>query len=757
MEHDKKDIQFNKDYLLHNLTCAHCASQIETKLNNMDGIKLASINFIKMRLKVEYINAINSPSHIELEKKMSLLIQSIENDVTLSDWNTESNQIGYEDHNHRDNSHHKANENSKRIDTHKIFRLILGFSISMIAILLKIKNPLGIILILTGYLLLGFDVLSNSFKSIKKGQIFDENFLMMIATIAALLIKEYPEAIAVMLLYQIGEFLQDMAVNKSRRRLESAMDLKPEYANIKTPNGIERVSPQSVYVDDIIIIKPSEKIPLDGVVVEGTSYINTSSLTGESFPRKVSPGETILSGCLNGSNTLYVKVSKTYSNSTVSKVLDLIENASSKKSSTENFITKFARVYTPTVVIVAILLAIVPPIVTSSFNFTPWIYKACGFLVVSCPCALVISVPLGFFGGIGCASKHGILIKGSNYLEALNSVDTAVFDKTGTLTKGIFTVTDINTSDNIASPSIADILNGLDAPINDSSSLDKETFSREQMQLFKIAALIESFSTHPIAKSIVNAYNNPLDTSIISNYEEIGGLGIKAQLGDNTLLLGNVKLLDGFNIIYDKADNNILGTPIYIAINNLYLGYVLVSDTIKTDAKDGISTLENMGIKTVMLTGDSSTTANSVATTLGINSIYSELLPVDKVDKLEELLSTKRNKGKVLFVGDGINDAPVLARADIGIAMGGIGSDAAIECADIVIMTDEPSKIPLAIKIAKYTRKIVTQNIVLSLGIKLVVLFLLAIGYGSMWLAIFADVGVSLIAIINSIRALNYK
>lgn len=801
-----------KSYLLENLGCANCAAKMEIKLNKLDEINSASINFVKKKLVLELDKNQNGEVSEDLFAKIKKAVTSIESGVIVTplDGNKNDSSIDSNDntsdtyldkdskctdgccsgHSHGENisshmehshdhkecdfqhkdhaecgnhqhksSHHDNCQCNTHEQSHKssienshahqhthehshgtnnprdkktilleISKLVLGLIISFSGILFDLPNPFGIILIIIGYAILGSNVLLKSFNGIRHGEIFDENFLVVIATIGAIIIGEYPEGIMVMLLFQIGEFLQDLAVDNSRKQLEAAMNIKPEYANIQTESGIKTVAPESVHIDDVIVVKPSEKIPLDGVVIDGSSFVDTSSLTGESVPRKMSPGDQVLSGCINGSGTLFIKVEKSYSNSTVAKVLDLVENASSRKSNTENFITKFARIYTPIVVLCAVLLSVIPPIITGSYDFSTWVYKACGFLVVSCPCALVISVPLGFFGGIGAASKNGILVKGSNYLEALNSIETAVFDKTGTLTKGVFTVSDIHTSVDITEDA-----------------------------LLEIAATLESFSTHPIAKSIVAAYQKPIDTSMVSNYEEIAGLGIKASLDNKTILIGNGKLLDTNNISYEKVSKDTHGTITYLAINNIYAGYIIISDEIKEDTKTGLKALKSLGINTVMLTGDTKSTAQVVAKEIDIDSVYAELLPTDKVEKIEEILDKKSSNKNVLFVGDGINDAPVLARADVGIAMGGVGSDAAIEAADIVLMTDEPSKIALAIKIAKNTRKIVTENIILSLGIKAIVLILLAIGYGSMWLAIFADGGVALIAIFNSIRALKFK
>ncbi|BCN32976.1 heavy metal translocating P-type ATPase [Anaeromicropila herbilytica] len=752
-----------KIYILENLGCANCASKMETKINNFDEIELATINFVKKQLILELKDPTQNNVSTELYEKLKKAVTSIESNVilrpldasnTVSNTKTEytltesseckdsccDGSIHNHSHDHslshsHDHSHKGGDSDDKKSALLHLFRLILGFGIAIGSITLSIPNPVGIIIILLGFLILGYDVLLESFHGLRNKELFDENFLMLIAAVGAFFIGDYAEGISVMFLFQIGEFLQDLAVDKSRKQLESVLSIKPEYANIQTEDGIQTIAPEKVSIGDIIIVKPSEKVPLDGVVIEGSSFVDTSSLTGESVPRKVSTGEDILSGCINGNGTLFIKVTETYSNSTVAKVLDLVENASNKKSKTENFITKFARIYTPIVVLFAALLAVLPPIITGSYDFSTWIYRACGFLVVSCPCALVISIPLGFFGGIGNASKNGILVKGSNYLEALHSVGVAVFDKTGTLTKGIFSVSEINTVD----------------------GFDKD-------KLLEIAALVESYSNHPIAKSITNAYPAALNTSLVSDYEEISGHGVKAIINNmspnntaESVYIGNTKLLDKFQIPYPPTVEEKLGTICYIAIGDKYVGNIVISDDIKDDSKKAIRALKEMGVKTVMLTGDLTSTAKLVAKDLGIDTVYSELLPGDKVAKVEELLEQSEQGKNVIFVGDGMNDAPVLARADIGIAMGGVGSDAAIEASDIVIMTDEPSKIAKGIQIAKFTKKIVTQNIFLALGLKLLVMLLLAIGYGSMWLAVFADGGVALIAIFNSLRALKYN
>ena len=780
---ESKKFSFN----LENLGCANCAAKMEKKLKSLDGIDEVQINFVNKKLfltfkeskQLEDIHPTiqNICSNIESEVIVSPILSNATSNTTTNSLthnhateescgcgehhHDEHDSCGCDEHHHDEHNEHEGHNHGKNSSSHshnhqhggehskgellkKVLTLLIGTVIGFIPIVLDIPNPLGIIILIAGYLILSYEILIESAKNISHGQIFDENFLMVIATLGAFYTKQYPEALVVMLLFQIGELLQDIAVDNSRKQLKSVMNLKPDYANLQTNSGVVTVAPEAVNIGDVIVVKPSERIPLDGEVIEGTSFVDTSSLTGESVPRSANIGDTVLSGSINGSGTLFVKVNSTYSNSTVAKVLDLVENASNRKSSTENFITKFAAIYTPIVVLLAILLAIFPPILTGTNDFSLWIYRACGFLVVSCPCALVISIPLGFFGGIGNASKHGILVKGSNYLEALNFVETAVFDKTGTLTQGVFEVTKVNVANEA---SLLDIL----------SDDEKSTLQSASDQLLHVAGLVESYSNHPIAKSITKAANIPSASDQVSNYEEIAGHGIRATLSGQSVLAGSAKLLKKFNINFSEAPADTLGSIVYIALNDTFSGYLVISDQIKKDSKQGLEELRKLGIQTVMLTGDMKASAEIVGKELNLDTIYSELLPGDKVDKIEELLHKKGKNKNVIFTGDGMNDAPVLARADIGIAMGGVGSDAAIEAADIVIMTDEPSKIAQAIKIAKHTRKIVTENIILSLGIKFIVLFLVAFGMGSMWLAIFADVGVALIAIFNSIRALRYN
>ena len=595
------------------------------------------------------------------------------------------------------------------------------------AVLLSLNNEwLQIALFIISYIIVGGDVVKRAVKNIFKGQVFDESFLMSIATIGAFFIGEYPEGVAVMLFYQVGELFQSYAVGKSRKSIASLMDIRPDYANVKKGDELVKVDPDEVQIGDIIVIKAGEKIPLDGKVIEGSSMIDTSALTGESVPREVEVGSDILSGCININGVITAEVTKEFGESTVSKILDLVENASSKKSNSEQFITKFARYYTPVVVIIAVFLAIIPPLVIDGATFSDWIYRALAFLVVSCPCALVISIPLSFFGGIGGASKKGVLVKGSNYLEALAETEIVVFDKTGTLTKGVFNVQEIH----------------------------PEGVSKEE--LLELTAHAESYSNHPISLSLKRAYSKEIDNGRISDVEEISGHGVIATVDGKKVMAGNIKLMKMMDIPYFKGE--LIGTIVHAAVNNKYIGYIVIADEVKEDSAQAIKELKAANIKqTVMLTGDNKSIGSKVAKELGLDKVYAELLPADKVEKLEELFSQKSKKGKLAFVGDGINDAPVLARADIGIAMGGLGSDAAIEAADVVIMTDEPSKIATAMKISKKTLKIAHQNIVFAIGIKIIVLILSAFGITTMWAAIFADVGVTIIAVLNAFRALNVK
>ncbi len=606
-------------------------------------------------------------------------------------------------------------------------KIIIAGVLFTIAFIANFHNPkINFIIYILSYAIVGLEIVKKAIRNIIRGKVFDENFLMAVATIGAFGIGEFPEAVAVMLFYQIGELFQSYAVDQSRKSISNLMDIRPDFANVERNGKIQKVDPDEVKVGEIIIVKPGEKIPLDGLVIEGKSSLDTKALTGESLPRELTKGEEALGGCINLNGVIKIKVTKEYEEGTVSKILDLVENASNRKSKSENFITKFARYYTPIVVIIALILAIVPPFIIKEWKFIDGIYRALAFLVVSCPCALVISVPLSFFGGIGGASKIGILIKGSNYLEQLAKTEIMVFDKTGTLTKGTFEVQKI------------------------------KAINISQEELLKITAYSENYSNHPIALSVKKAYNKKIDDKQIIKTEELAGLGISASIGELDVLVGNEKLMDEKQIEVIKC--NEIGTILHVAINQKYAGYLLIADTIKEDAKTTIENLKKNNIKqTVMLTGDKKEVGDLVAKKLGIDKVYTELLPDKKVEKVEELLKQKSEKGKLAFIGDGINDAPVLAISDIGIAMGGLGSDAAIEAADIVLMTDEPSKIVKAIDIAKKTMRIVKENIIFAIFIKVLVLILSAIGLSSMWEAVFADVGVTIIAIFNALRILKTK
>ena len=608
-----------------------------------------------------------------------------------------------------------------------LIKIIISFILFVIALVVPFQNIwVNKIIYVISYLIVGLEIILKAIRNIIRGKVFDEHFLMSIATIGAFIIGEFPEAVAVMLFYQIGELFQSYAVDKSRKSIVALMDIRPDYANIKKDGDIVKVDPDDVKIDDIIVVKPGEKVPLDGIVIKGNSYVDTKALTGESVPRKIEQNDEILSGFINQKGVLEIKVTKEFENSTVSKILDLVENASSKKSKSENFITKFAKYYTPIVVIIALIIAFVPPFILNMGEFNDFLYRALTFLVVSCPCALVISIPLGFFGGIGGASKLGILVKGSNYLEALQKAEIVVFDKTGTLTKGVFEVQEIN------------------------------SFDIKKEKLLEYATYAEYYSNHPISISLKNKYNKKIDKERIKDIKELSGNGIVAIIDSTEVIIGNKKIMNNFNIKYEEVEKQ--GTILYIAIDKRYVGYIVISDKIKDDAKDTIKGLKKNNIKkTVMLTGDIKKVGESVAKEIDIDEVYTELLPDDKVKKVEKLLKEKSEKSKLVFVGDGINDAPVLAMSDIGIAMGGLGSDAAIEAADIVIMNDEISKILTAIKISKKTMKIVVENIVFAIGVKVIVLILAAFGISTMWEAVFADVGVSVIAILNSLRMLNVK
>ncbi len=705
------------------LDCPNCAAKVERKINTLEGIKEANVDFLGKKIVV----LADEISENELVELIQTEVDKIEDGVKVFVPKVQAGE-----------------SSSEEEDTGKIKKkLLIGGILFVLGIFVpKTLFIPKLAVFLVSYLVIGGDVLLSAFKNILNGQVFDENFLMAIATIGAFAIGEYPEGVAVMLFYQLGELLQGIAVNNSRKSIVSLMDIRPDYANIKVGEGIKKVSPEEIKVGEIIVVKPGEKVPLDGKIVKGASTFDTSALTGESLPREAKAGDDVLSGFINKNGLIEIQVAKVFSESTVSKILYLMENAGSKKSKTENFITKFARYYTPVVVITALIVAIFPPLLIQGATFSDWIYRALIFLVVSCPCALVISIPLGFFGGIGGASRHGILIKGTNYLEVLNNLESVVMDKTGTLTKGIFKVTEVNVKNNIK-------INDFE---NNKTELTKPL-------LLKYAAHIEKFSNHPIAQSIVAEYENSaskVDENVVKDFEEISGFGIKVNINDHQFLAGNSKLMNLENITFDKKEN--LGTAIYLAADGKYIGNILISDEVKEDSARAIKGMKENGVKEiVMLTGDNEAIGKNIAEKLGIDKVFTELLPNEKVEKLEEIYKTKSEKGKVAFVGDGINDAPVLARADLGIAMGGAGSDAAIEAADVVIMNDEPSKIVTAIKIAKKTKEIVWQNITIAFAIKIVVMALGLFGDATMWEAVFADVGVALLAVLNATRVLRYN
>ena len=604
--------------------------------------------------------------------------------------------------------------------------IIISAMLFAIALFVRMSQNLQLILMLVAYILLGKDTVLKAVKNVEKGDFFDENFLMTVATLGAIIIGEYPEAVAVMLFYEVGELFQSYAINKSRKSIADMMDIKPEYANVIRDNKSIKVDPDEVQIDEIIEIKPGERVPLDAIIIKGETTLDTSALTGESIPVEVREGATILSGCINLNALILAKVTKEYFDSTVNKVLDLVENAAAKKSTSERLITRFAKIYTPIVISLAVLLAILPPIISGEYNFRVWIFRALSFLVVSCPCAFVISVPLSFFSGIGAASRAGILIKGGNYLEILSKVDIVVLDKTGTLTKGVFNVQKVVV-------------------------IDKNI---KEDEFISLVAMAESGSNHPISKSIQKYYNREIDKTSINSIKEISGKGIEALINNMKILVGNEKLV---NIPSDLIIDDI-GTILYVEIDNKFTGYIVISDEIKKDASKAIKGLKDVGVKkSIMLTGDIDKVSKKVGEELGLDEIYTNLLPQDKVSKFEEIIENKKSKGNVAFVGDGINDAPVLARADVGIAMGAMGSDAAIEAADVVIMTDEPSKIVTAIKSSKKTMKIAMQNITLAFGVKAIALILSALGIADMWMAVFADTGVTILAVLNSFRALKIE
>jgi Cd2+/Zn2+-exporting ATPase len=737
-----------KEFILEGLGCANCAAKMEHKISKLNGISNANVNFATKTLVIDIDEidrvdelvavakeiVVNTESHVVVREKKNVKTQRVVNDEAHEHDHCEDEHCAH-DHNHAHEHKHSHEEDNHHTHEHghghggeedkgKYMELAIGVAAFLIVTILKLPKNIELILYIASYILIGGEVVLRAIKNIARGEVFDENFLMVLATIGAFAIGEYPEGVAVMLFYQIGELFQDMAVNRSRKSISKLMDIRPDFANIIIQGKELKVSPEEVKIGDVILVKPGEKVPLDGKILEGNSMLDTSALTGESVPREVSTGDEVLSGSINKNGVLTIEVMKSFGESTVAKILELVENASSKKAPTENFITKFARYYTPVVVISAAALAFLPPLFIQGATFSQWIYRALIFLVVSCPCALVISIPLGFFGGIGGASRNGVLVKGGNYLEALNNVETVVFDKTGTLTKGVFKVIEVITSNH---------------------------YSKDEV--LQYAAYAESYSNHPIAISIMKAYGKEVDKKDIEDYNELSGHGIKVKIKGKAVLVGNQKLMEKEAVKVNGGITN--GTILHVAIDKIYAGYVLINDEIKEDSAKAIKNLKSLGVKNiVMLTGDNKKVADQVGAQLDIDEIYSELLPDKKVEKIEELDAKKSPNGKIVFVGDGINDAPVLARADIGIAMGGVGSDAAIEAADIVIMTDELSKIVTAIKIAKKTNSIVVQNIVFALSVKGIILVMGAFGIATMWEAVFGDVGVALIAVLNSMRAM---
>ena len=696
-----------KEFTLQGLNCANCAIKIEGSAKALDGVSHASVNFITATLQIK----INEDYPKDIFKEVERIVHKHEPDICVLE-KTNLKQI-------ESDNYSKA----------KIIRLIMGaFILGAGIVLERVFEMTGILplaVFIFGYLLLGAEIILRAFRNIVHGKIFDENFLMTIATIGAFGIGEYAEGVGVMLFYQVGVFFQDLAVQRSKKTITELMEIRPDYANIQIDGQINKVSPETVQIDDIIIVKPGEKIPLDGVVIDGEAMLDTSALTGESVPRKVSVSDTVLSGCVNQNSVLTIKVTQTFGESTASKIIDLALNAANKKAPTENFITKFAQYYTPVIVALAALIAIIPTLMFGDYLWSEWLRRGLIFLVISCPCALVISIPLGFFGGIGGASKRGILVKGGNYLEALNNLDIVVFDKTGTLTKGVFKVTLIH-------------------PANGFSNAE----------LLEAAASAEAFSNHPIALSILKEYGRTIDKNKLSEYNEIAGHGVSVNANGRMFFAGNKKLMENMGVAFKESEN--IGTKVYVAIDNIYAGCVVISDEIKPDSSSAITALKALGVKKiVMLTGDNPQIAETIANELKLDEVYAGLLPGQKVEKVEMLNNQKKPNGKLAFVGDGINDAPVLAMADIGVAMGALGSDAAIEAADIVLMTDEPSKMAEAIEIARFTKRIVWQNIIFALGVKSLFLLLGAIGVADMWEAVFADVGVAILAIFNAMRVLN--
>ena len=711
---EQTDSYVTKKYLLKGLDCPNCSAKIEKEVGELEGVALSEVNLMKQTLTVS-MDHNKAASMLDM---VTTIVHSHEPDVEVSEQKADTSVAP-----DKKEKTPVYSDDDKKLT----IRLISGAVIYAVGMGLTlfghVSLPVELGVLIVAYIILGWDVVWQAVKNITRGQIFDEHFLMSLSTIGAFAIGEYPEAVAVMLFYQVGEFFQSLAVKRSRKSISDLMDIRPDAATVKRNGELVVVAPETVSIGELIVVKPGEKIPLDGIVTEGESMLDTRALTGESVPRSIRKGEEALSGCVNQSGVLTIKVTKSFGESTVTKIIDLVENASSRKAPTENFITTFARYYTPIVVGMAAILAIIPPVILGG-GWSEWLRRGFVFLIVSCPCALVISIPLTFFGGIGAASKRGVLVKGSNYLEALNKVSVVVFDKTGTLTKGVFKVVDITA---------------------------ESGFTKEQV--LEYAAQAESYSNHPIAKSIQEAFGKTIDQSVLSGYEEISGHGIRVLIGGKRVLAGNSKLMDSEKVSYVACQS--AGTKVYIAVDGRYAGCIVIADEVKDDSQNAIASLKKIGVeKTVMLTGDDEKIGKAVAEQLGLDEYYAQLLPDQKVEKLEYLDQHKTKGSKLAFVGDGINDAPVLARADVGIAMGGLGSDAAIEAADVVLMTDEPSKLVDAIDVAKATKRIVMQNIIIALGIKSVFLVLGALGIAGMWEAVFGDVGVTIIAVLNAMRIL---
>jgi len=696
-----------REFTLKGLSCAGCAAKIESAVKKMENVEYASVNLAAAKLRVETAEDISADIHKIVEN----IVHTYEPDVEVLEYIRAKRAV------------------NDTVSRPKILWLSAGAVAFMCGILFQYVFDISgggyvaAVLFAFSYLLLGGKVLIRMVKNITKGRIFDENFLMGFATLGAIAIGKPAEAVTVMLFYQIGEFFQEMAVAKSRKRISDLMDIRPDYANLKQSGEIIKVAPETVRIGDLIVVKPGEKIPLDGTVIEGEAFLDWAALTGESIPRRASPGDTVLSGCINQNGVLTIRATQTFDESTVSKILDLVENAADKKAPTETFITKFARYYTPAVVGFAALLAVIPPLFFGGI-WTDWISRALIFLVISCPCALVVSIPLGFMGGIGGASKKGILVKGGNFLEALANLDMVMFDKTGTLTRGVFAVTEIQPAGGFS-----------------------------ESELLEATANAEAFSNHPIAVSILKAFDGEVDKDRLTHYEEIAGHGVSVKAGSISILAGNEKLMTKMGI--DFTAHQSIGTKVYVAIDGVYAGCIVITDEIKPDSRGLVDSLKKLGVrKTVMLSGDTLQIANAIASEIKLDEVYADLLPQEKVEKVEMLSKQKQPKKTLAFVGDGINDAPVLAMADVGVAMGGLGSDAAIEAADVVLMTDEPGKLVEAIEIARFTKRVVWQNIVASLGIKFLFLFLATLNVSSLWEAVFADVGVSLLAVFNSMRVM---